>query len=541
MKTEEQIKSFYTFDCGCEFPILDPALKEDGLPSLDLDFDKINLNCKKAWCIFIEGKTKGVFQVEKSLGQHWSKLVSPTSVLEISDLISLMRPGTLGSKDESGKSMATHYVDRKNGTEEAIPLDPVLFDILKDTQQVILYQESILEIAKVVAGFDLKEADTLRKAVGKKDAELLAKVRINFIEKAKERGVVTEEMANIIFDNIWASARYSFNKSHGVAYGLITYYTAYIKAHFPLHFYTAWLASSREKADFKEEAAELINDARGNNVEIKGPSALLANDNFIIKNNKVCYGLGTIKGIGSSVKQITKVLKEYDLKNMSWLEILLKIAPRLNKTGFTALIKAGAFSYLGIYRQRMLAEYSVIEELTGKHEIPWLVENISNFKTLNEGIRLLLQTKNVAKTRKEKVLSLVLMLENPAAELVDSEDWVASTETSLFGTSLSCSKLDTCEKIGDTTCAEFASKQAKEYTLSVEIMRVSEYIPKSGKLQGKRMLYLTFTDNSGTIEGVAFPDCLAEYDYLLFKGNTVCIVGKKTEKGSISLTSVIQI
>lgn len=209
---EVEIKSFYTFDCGCKFPIIDPTLKEDGLPSLDLDFDKINLNCPKAWCIFLEGKTKGVFQLEKSLGQHWSKLVSPTSLLEISDLISLMRPGTLGSKDANGKSMAQLYVDRKNGVSEAVPLDPALFEILKETQQVILYQESILEIAKYIAGFDLKEADALRKAVGKKDAAGLAKVRVGFIEKAKEKGLVTEEMANTIFDNIWASARYSFNK-----------------------------------------------------------------------------------------------------------------------------------------------------------------------------------------------------------------------------------------------------------------------------------------------------------------------------------------
>lgn len=313
-------------------------------------------------------------------------------------------------------------------------------------------------------------------------------------------------------------------------------------SHFPLHFYTAWLASAREKADFKEEAAELINDARGININIKGPSAIIGNEDFVIKNNKICYGLGSIKGVGPSVvKNITKIFAEYNMQDMSWIKILLLISPRVNKTAFSALIKSGAFSYLGIYRQRMLAEYSVIEDLTGKHEIPWLVENIDKFKNLNEGIRLLAETNKVAKSRKDKILSLALMLENPASELVDNEDWIASTETSLFGTSLSCSKLDTCEKIGDTTCADFAFKQAKEYTLSVEIMRCSEYVPKTGKLQGKRMLYLTFTDNTGTIEGVAFPDALKNFDYLLFKGNTVCIIGKKTEKGSISLTNVIQI
>ena len=359
---------------------------------------------------------------------------------------------------------------------------------------------------------------------------------VKYIGKKETIDIEVDSKNHIFYGNGIATSN-----SHGVAYGLITYYTAYVKAHFPLHFYTAWLASAREKADFKEEAAELINDARGNNVDIKGPSALLANNNFLIKDNKVCYGLGTIKGIGSYVNHLTKVLQEHDLKNMSWLQVLLMVSPKLNKTSFVSLIKAGAFSYLGIYRQRMLAEYAAVEELTGKYEVSWLVENIDKFKSLNEGIRLLLETKNVAKSRKEKVLGLALMLENPPSELVDNEDWIASTETSLFGTSLSCSKLDNCDKIGDTTCAEFASKQAKKFTLSVEIIRCSEYVPKSGKLQGQKMLYLTFTDNSGTIEGVAFPDCLKEFEYLLFKGNTVCIVGKKTEKGSISLTSVIQI
>lgn len=539
---KELTHGVYRFDCGCEFPILDPTIKEDGLPSLDLDYDKISLNCPKTWSLFLEGRTKGVFQLEKSLGQHWSKLVEPTSIEHVSDLISILRPGTLGFKDESGKSMAQHYVDRKNGSEDAIPLDPALYDILEETQQVILYQESIMDIAKDIAGFDLREADSVRKAVGKKDSELMAKVRIQFIEKAKEKGVVSDDVANLIFDNIEKSGRYCFNKSHGIAYGIITYYTAYIKAHFPLVFYTAWLSSAREKVDFKDEAADLINDAKSLDIFIKTPSVLLKNENFLIKDGKICYGLGAIKGVGeSAIKKLLVELGNLDLEKMTWLQVLLNLSPKMNKKVFENLVKSGAFSYLGIYRQQMLAEFSVLEELTGKHELPWLQENSDKFEKISDGIRLLAETKNVTKARKDKVLSLATMLDNPTSELKDGENWVATTEASLFGTALSCSKLDVCETVSDTTCSEFGTKQAKSFTMSVEIVRISEYLPKQGKLLGQRMLYLTLSDKTGTIEAVAFPDCIAEYDYLLFKGNTVCVVGKKSNKGGLTLTTVTQI
>lgn len=538
----------YKFDCGCEFPILDPKIKEDGLPSIKLDYDNISLKCPKAWTIFAEGLTKGVFQLERELGQDWSRKVQPISILEVSDLISIIRPGTLKFMYED-KSMTQHYVDRKHLHEDCESLDPSIDHIMQETYQVMIYQEQAMQIAQVVAGFDLKQADNLRKAIGKKLADLMAKVKKEFLAGAEKTGIVTEGKAKLIFENIEKSARYAFNKSHAASYAKTGYYCAFVKAHFPLQFYTSWLRNARNKPDFTEEAAELISDAIAFDIKIKTPSIISMNEDFKIEDKKIRYGLGAIKGVGE--KAVHKLIDELgllaknrnkDIKDCSWLEILLLLSPNIKSDTFSALICSGAMSHLGMYRQRMLYEYNKLLEVTGKNELPWLQANIDSFSSLSSGIKSLLETDNVKKVRKEKVLGITKVLDNPTSELIDNEGWVADTETKLFGIALSCNKLDTCDvTMRDTTCAAFKYKEAKSFTFAVYISKVSDYIPKAGKLAGKRMLYLTLNDHTGSIKAVAFPDCIKDYDYLLFKGNTIAVVGRKSDKGGLTLSKVIQI
>lgn len=202
----------YKFSCGCEIDQLNDIIKEeDGLPSLQINYNKLRLDCPLAWKVFADGKTIGVFQLEKSLGQNWSKRLKPIDIEELAALVSLLRPGCLKAIVD-GKSMTQHYVDRKHFLEDVVYIDNAIEEILKPTQGVLVFQEQSMAIATMIAGFDLQQADNLRKAIGKKKADLMAKVKGEFLDGIEKTGIVSKEKGDEIFAAIEKSNRYAFNK-----------------------------------------------------------------------------------------------------------------------------------------------------------------------------------------------------------------------------------------------------------------------------------------------------------------------------------------
>jgi DNA polymerase-3 subunit alpha len=204
-----------------------------------IDFAKIPLDDKATWDLICSGLTKGVFQVEKQLGKRYCKEIKPRNINELSDVISLIRPGCLEAEfrekpDDPGKysSITNTYIKVKNGTWEPEYIHECLEPILSETYSVPIYQEQIMRICTDFAGFTLKEADVARKAVGKKKADVMEKVKVKFLEGAKKNGH-PEDLADTIFGWIEKFSGYGFNKSHGVSYALIAYKTAYAKAHRP--------------------------------------------------------------------------------------------------------------------------------------------------------------------------------------------------------------------------------------------------------------------------------------------------------------------
>lgn len=173
---------------------------------------EIDLKDEKAWALFKEGRTKGIFQLETQLGKCWAKRVGPRTIEELADVISILRPACLKSLLEDGKSITQHYVERKHGREKPDTIHSSLDSILAKTQGLILFQESCMLISQKLAGFDLKEADDLRKSIGHKDAKKMAEVKVKFLEGCKKMGVVEDDIASKVFEWIEKSARYSFNK-----------------------------------------------------------------------------------------------------------------------------------------------------------------------------------------------------------------------------------------------------------------------------------------------------------------------------------------
>lgn len=176
------------------------------------NIEEIPLDDKDTWDMICEGRVKGCFQIESQLGKTWCKEVKPRNILELSDVISIVRPGVLKFVYD-GKSMAKHYADRKSKVDEATPLHPILGNLLSDTYQVLLYQEQIMKIASVVAGFNEKSVNSLRKNVSKKNAKELFALEEQFVSGCVKTSNLKEEEAKLIFDNVKKSARYLFCKS----------------------------------------------------------------------------------------------------------------------------------------------------------------------------------------------------------------------------------------------------------------------------------------------------------------------------------------
>jgi len=539
----------YKFPCGCEFTITDEKIKySDGLPSLDVDFYNLPLTCPKVWELLQEGKTKGIFQLETNLGRAWARRILPDNVEDLAALISVVRPGTLKVK-VNNKSMTQLFADRKRGEEKTIDVHPAIHDILAKTHQILVYQEQSLKIAQKVAGFDLKQADVLRRAIGKKIPELMTKVENDFVEGVKKTGIVTEEEGKEIWGYIRKSERYSFNASHAVSYAILGAWTAYIKYHFPLQFYTAWLTFAKEKIDPQKEVRELVRDAKSNGIDICVPSILNIHNglDFILKEKRIYFGIRSIKRIGDAqVKKLSEEVKKKEilldktLDKWNWLDFLVYLTPDISKTVVNNLIMVGALDHFDLKRQEMLNDYSVWSELTEKEQL-YVQANIGC--NLKDCIKNLEKNPKISKNRLQIVNGLGIILQNPTSAHDDNLTWVNKIEEDLLGVAVSTQRLDTCDIIdADTTCKEFSDGKSGEVTLCVEIRDVREHKVKSGSSKGQSMAFLNIEDESGILESVVlFSDKWEEFQNMLYAGNTVAVSGYKSKKDSLVIQKVRQL
>lgn len=545
--------STYDFDCGCKFEVKNDKIKEcDGLPSIYIDYNKdLNYNCQSTWALFASGKTKGVFQLEESLGKVWSKRSQPTSIEDISALVALIRPACLNSKLDN-KSMTQHYVDRKMGIEEVTYIHPALERILDNTYAIITYQEQAIRIASEIAGFNLQQADSLRKAAGKKDASLMRSLKNTFIDGCKTVGLVNEEQANELFDNIEKSNKYSFNLSHSVAYGQISYWTAYTKVHFPLHFCCSYLHYAREKISPQEEVDAIISDSKNLNVDILTPDirCLFNGDpgDFAISNMKINFGIRSVKGCGDkNIEKLLEIVKKGEetlqksIDKWNWTELLFLVLVKVSKTVVNGLISVGGCSHFGLSRQKMLHEYSIASNINEK-ELALIGIHLDRLGSLEDCLQFLTNSEEVKKVRKEKVLSLIKGLNNPPFSLDDTVSWIAEKERFYLGSPISCIKAETVDVVGNTTCKEFSEgKNAKQMSLVGEIKSMREYILKAGKQAGMKMCFGTLEDVTGRIDFVLSVNKYEELRDIAYGGNIVMLVGKRSKNESLQVERMVTV
>ena len=504
---------------------------------LDLDF------CDdKTWDLICSGRTKGVFQLESNLGKSWAKRVKPKNIEELAALVSIIRPGTLKAIQD-GKTMTQRFVDRKNGQEEITYLHPSLEPILKGTQGVLVYQEQSMKIAQQLAGFDLQEADNLRKAIGKKKANLMAKVKRAFLQGATKKEIVNKEDAEEIFSWIEKSSRYAFNKSHAVSYAFCAYWSAYAKTHHPLEFYCNYLLHSSSKPDPQQEVKELVNDAKNNEIYISPPSIKSINALTDIIDGKIHFGLLDVKSVG--MKQIEKFKSaiatvETDvlgkpLSDWSWYEFLVLGSPQANSRMLIALISVGFFAHLPESRKQMLDELDTWSNFT-KKEQEWAIDKYLEYNNLIDLLTAMAPKKKdggaTFNSKRSDILSdLLIECKSPSYSMKDDPEWVIRTEENYLGVALTYSRVETYDtKLANTTIKEFSDGKRGDIKMAVTISEVKRYVTKKGKMQGVEMAFMCVEDHTGTLDTVTvFAERWKEYKNVLYEGNNIILVGKNSK------------
>ncbi|MBO5753842.1 MAG: DNA polymerase III subunit alpha [Proteobacteria bacterium] len=301
-----------------------------------LDISTVPLDDKAVYRLITSGNTTGIFQIESPGFTKLMMQIKPDCFEDVIAAVALFRPGPMGS------GMLDQFVDCKHGRREIEYPHECLSGILKETYGVFVYQEQVMQAAQIMSGYSLGGADIMRRAMGKKKPEEMAKQRGIFVEGAIKNNI-DGTRAGEIFDLIEKFAGYGFNKSHSAAYALITYQTAYLKKYYPVELYAALMTCDQDKPD---KVIRTINDARANGIKVLPPDVNRSALRFSVVDGRVLFGLAGIKGVGEAALESVFATREKDGPFKSMFDFCNRVDSRVNKKVLEALVMSGAFDSL---------------------------------------------------------------------------------------------------------------------------------------------------------------------------------------------------
>lgn len=310
-----------------------------------IDLDAVPLDDTETFELFQRGDTTGIFQFESTGMREWLRKLEPTEVNDLIAMNALYRPGPM--------DLIPDYVARKHGEEQVEYPHPLLEDVLKPTYGIAVFQEQVMEMARILAGFSLGEADILRRAMGKKKEKLMRKQREKFIKGCAETNDIGESEANELFDIIAKFAGYGFNKSHSAAYSLVAYRTAFLKAHYPAEFMAAAMTNDLDKTD---KLTKLLEEADQMNLDVLPPSVNRSAAHFTVDEGQIRFGLGAVKGVGmGAVESIIEARDGEPDAFEDLFDLVEEIDLRqANKGVIEALARAGAMDELEGHRAQLV-------------------------------------------------------------------------------------------------------------------------------------------------------------------------------------------
>lgn len=466
-----------------------------------VDFSKIDLDDAPTYELLRKGDAIGVFQMEGNGLRAVLKDLAPTNLEDIIVLEALYRPGPLAS------GMVADFIDRRHGKKEIEYLHPLLEPILKPTYGVIVYQEQVMRIASSLAGFTLGEADLLRRAMGKKKPEIIAGLKQQFVEGAQKKNI-EKTTAEKIFELIEYFAGYGFNKSHSAAYAVVSFQTAYLKAHYPAEFMAALLTSVMDNID---RVTFYVGECRRMGIEVMEPDINISGEDFTSDGKNIRFGLGAIKGVGKNPIAAIIAERQKGGNFASLQDFCMRVdLQSFNRKVMESLIKGGAFSNLPGTRAQQLA---ILE--------PCLAQGLE-----------------VEKRRKSKQISLFDLgeetdptqgfapIELPKCGEFSNRE-ILAMEKEMLGMYLSGHPLNEYSaRLAEVTTMPIGSISPDDDQKQAVLGGILSEVKFSTTKKGESMAYVTLEDLSGSIETLIFPRNLAANRPFLEDDKIVLIKGR---------------
>lgn len=476
--------------------------------NIDIDLDTIPLDDPKTFQLFSNGDTTAIFQFESPGMKKHLKALKPNRLEDLIAMNALYRPGPL--------EYIPTFINRKHGREKIVYDIPEMEEYLKDTYGITVYQEQVMLLSQKLGNFTKGQADTLRKAMGKKQKDVMDKMKEKFVQGCTEKGYDAKKVEKVWSD--WeAFAQYAFNKSHSTCYAYIAYQTAYIKANYPSHFMAAVL--SRNLSDIKK-ITTFMDECRRMGLQVLGPDVNESNYKFsVMPNGDVRFGLGAIKGIGeNAVNNIIEVRKRggkfkdiYDFVERVNLQTV-------NKKNFEALVVAGAFDAISSFnRAQFFASDSKGSTFT---------ESLIRF-----GSKIQTERNNVQQTLFGEGSGIGFEIQKPEPPIV--EDWMKleklNREKELIGIYLSAHPLDDFKLEVDSFCTKTLAQMQDIHSLVDRDITIAGIVTSAKILPTKKGTYysrLIIEDYTDSYEFALFGKDFEDYRKFLYPGYSILIKGK---------------
>ncbi|MFA5319901.1 MAG: DNA polymerase III subunit alpha [Candidatus Omnitrophota bacterium] len=488
---------------------------------VSLDIENISLDDPATYKLLSSAQTVGIFQVESSGMRDLLRKLEPERFEDIIALLALYRPGPIGS------GMLDDFIKRKH---KLVPIKydhKLLENILKETYGIIVYQEQIMQIASALSGFSLSQADLLRRAMSKKNPEVMEQQRSAFLQGAVKNSI-SEAIAGKIFDLIEYFSGYGFNKSHSTAYALISYRTAYLKANYPVEFMTALLTSERDNTD---KIVEYINESVRMGIRILPPDVNESDAFFTVSGEKtIRFGLLAVKNVGESAVESIIAARKAGGRFESLYDLCRRIDLRaVNKKVLESLIKCGALDSLGRIRAAMAM---------GLEQI---LETVS---------RLLKQQNSGQLSFFDEGASLECSLGGGNIKLPEAKEWpepqILAFEKEMLGFYVSGHPLaryaGQLSRFASTTTGKVKSRaDGEEVKIAGLLVKIKQTVTRAKQ---EKMAILKLEDLEGFIEGLVFPQTFQKVSRYLLNGAVVIVKGRlnlKEESPKIVVNDLIPV
>ncbi|MBQ7307601.1 MAG: DNA polymerase III subunit alpha [Clostridia bacterium] len=497
---------------------------------IDIDFDSMECNEKEVYDLISTGNTKAIFQIESPGFRKFLKELKPTCLEDIIAGVSLYRPGPMDSIPK--------FIENKNNPDKIVYDLPSLEPILNYTYGCIVYQEQVMKIVQDMAGYSLGQADNVRRMMGKKQVEKMAKEKEVFLYGDAKKGIdgaikrgASKEVAEKIWGEMANFAKYAFNKSHAAAYSVITYQTAYLKLHYEVEFLTAVLNNRIGKPD---DLKNYITHAMEEKIKVLPPDINKSEEYFTIENGNIRFGLAALKNLGVSI--VTKLVEERnqngDYKNISdFIERMFEYS--INKRMIESLIYSGAMDCFGKKRSQLIAVYEAIVERVSKEKKYEAVGQISMFEIMSttgkkEEVKVeypnIDEYKQQEKLKHEKEIAGIYISGHPLDKYVDrftdlnfNTQMISSNESDFVNEEL---EDETIEYSDDVRNGD-----------NVEIGAIITEVKKMyTKKDNNEMAVITVEDLNGTIDIMVFPKIYKQYKEQLVVDNIAIFGGKFSER-----------